>query len=231
MSELVGNVDGAYHADPSLLYNAGNDGSITHDKALELDATLGLSQQGSYAQNWGGWQEKWILAANNQWHFITESGALYQWNGNANIAGSTVIAQLDETFYVNPELLHDAALGTTEVPIETNGAEATTAQAVSWIQNSTIIAKQTSGSSQRSFGSGTNGVLQATSHEGNDADVRQAVDAAFSEKTRTAVNYLADDNLDRHESQDDRAEDDAFDAALENLLDDVEELRVSQALG
>jgi hypothetical protein len=71
-----------------------------------LDTTLGLQFSGSYSQNWGGANEKWVLGFTG-WYFITPDGKLYRWDGGRSATG-VLVAQLAPLFWERPELLHDA---------------------------------------------------------------------------------------------------------------------------
>ena len=80
--------------------------------AYNLDRQLGLSFSGSYLQNWGGADEKWMISASGTWHFITPDGNVYQWLGAASgagfLTGSALVETLDSSFHSNPSKLHDA---------------------------------------------------------------------------------------------------------------------------
>ena len=51
------------------------------------DQQLGLRFTGSYVQNWGGANEKWMQSTSGTWHFITPDGTLYRWTGAPAGAG------------------------------------------------------------------------------------------------------------------------------------------------
>ena len=74
--------------------------------ARSLDKDLQLTDYGSYLFNWGGRQEKWIPGKNG-WYLITRDGRLYRWDGSRDSQG-TLVAELDVTFYSQPELLKNA---------------------------------------------------------------------------------------------------------------------------
>lgn len=93
----------SYHEDPSRLHNAA---------AIRLDRDLQLTAHGSYYENWGGQNEKWLRGADG-WYWLSDHGELYRWNhgGSRNnmIGSSTLIADGLDEFFSNPALLHDAA--------------------------------------------------------------------------------------------------------------------------
>lgn len=97
---MVAKLDARFYERPSLLYNA---------EAYYLDVARDLSTDGNYFENWGGLGEKWLRGANNQWHFITPDGTLYEWDGSgtSNLTGTTV-ATLDASHHHDPRLLADA---------------------------------------------------------------------------------------------------------------------------
>ncbi|HIF01721.1 MAG TPA: hypothetical protein EYQ63_33150 [Fuerstia sp.] len=78
--------------------------------AYQLDTELMLRQTTNAFENWGGLNEKWILAEGNVWHFITPDGTLYQWDGSAsdNLTG-IFVASLSPEYHADLSLLSDAA--------------------------------------------------------------------------------------------------------------------------
>ena len=76
-------------------------------EAVRWDDQLGLSTNGNYYEDWGGWQEKWILGENSVWYFITPAGDLYQWHGGA-IGNSTLLGHVGTDYHADPALLHEA---------------------------------------------------------------------------------------------------------------------------
>lgn len=208
-STCMGQVDVRYFDDPSSLYNASAEGSLTHDQAGSLDSTLQLRKSGSYAQNWGGWNEKWMIADDNQWYFITESGALYQWNGSHRLLGSAIVATLDESFYWQPELLHDAALETNQLgfPAESAALASNSAGFAGVAQSVELKQQETQVASEQ---------FESQLSESPAA----AIDAAFS----GIVAASSDSSQIRESFSEDRDEGrqtDAFDAALSGLNDDA----------
>ncbi|MCI0741276.1 MAG: cadherin domain-containing protein [Gemmataceae bacterium] len=93
---------------PTGTYNLRQAGS----QAWFLDQDVGLNFSGSYFQNYGGQNEKWIRgvanAFGNPWYFIKPSGQLFAWNGALNQAAGTQVAVLEPIYWAFPQLLHDA---------------------------------------------------------------------------------------------------------------------------
>ena len=56
-----------------------------------------------------GWQERWFTDRQDQRYFITPTGQLYRWNGDADLNQSVPFAQLDKRFYKNTGLLTEAS--------------------------------------------------------------------------------------------------------------------------
>jgi hypothetical protein len=73
-----------------------------------LDQSLDLNFTGDLFLNSGGLNEKWVLAGDQTtWHYITPSGAFYEWHGGG-VLNRTLIAQLDTATYDDPARLYDA---------------------------------------------------------------------------------------------------------------------------
>lgn len=108
---LIASLGSEYFADPTLLHDAQLDGSGAHTTAQALDASLGLERPASFSEDWGGWNEKWLQGAGDQWYFITDAGGVYRWNGSVSLAGSELVGILDSTFHALPYMLYDAAVG------------------------------------------------------------------------------------------------------------------------
>jgi hypothetical protein len=105
---MLMHVGAAGYNAPALLQDASYFGSFSTMLAEELDASLNLHSQGSYAANWGGWNEKWIKGDGNAWYFITPSGGFYEWSGQG-MANNRFLAALDPSYYARPDRLHEAA--------------------------------------------------------------------------------------------------------------------------
>ena len=73
-----------------------------------LDQSLDLNFTGDLFLNNGGLNEKWVLAGDQiTWHYITPSGAFYEWHGGG-VLNRTLVAQLDTATYDDPARLYDA---------------------------------------------------------------------------------------------------------------------------
>jgi len=71
-----------------------------------------LSLPGSLNLNYGGTQEIWLKGNTNQygnsWYFLQPDGHFFAWNGTANKATGTSLANLDPIFYTRPDLIYNA---------------------------------------------------------------------------------------------------------------------------
>ena len=105
---LVGQLDAAAYATPAALHDAASAPSNLPQLAYQLDQQLGLQFAGNYFQNWGGTNEKWMRAGDSSWYFITPAGQLFHWNGQRDLATSTLTATLAASYHANPGLLHHA---------------------------------------------------------------------------------------------------------------------------
>ena len=118
-SSFVSQLSPRHHADPSLLYdapvpNVGDRDQRMATEAYRLDQTLQLRIEGDYSENWGGLEEKWIKGAQG-WFFITPDGKLYHPSrktaAQVVLMASTLVSDiLDERYYADPSLLHEAQL-------------------------------------------------------------------------------------------------------------------------
>jgi ELWxxDGT repeat protein len=97
---LVAHLAPVFWEQPGLLHEA-----LPLSLPEVLDQSLQLSFTGSYSQNYGGANEKWLLGANNTWYFIKPNGELWRWDGTANAATGMLLALLDPFFWENPEEL------------------------------------------------------------------------------------------------------------------------------
>ncbi len=70
---------------------------------------------GSYSQNYGGANEKWLKGTINQfkspWYFIEPNGQVFAWDQTPSRASGAVVASLDPVYWYNPALLWEAAPG------------------------------------------------------------------------------------------------------------------------
>lgn len=52
------------------------------ERARTFGDQLGLFFAGSFHENWGGQQEKWLQGKDDQWYYVTPEGALYRWRSS-----------------------------------------------------------------------------------------------------------------------------------------------------
>jgi hypothetical protein len=88
----------------SLSYSA----EIIGDLAYQLDQQYQLTTDGSYYENWGGQQERWIRDDTGGWFYLLPTGAAHEWNGD--FAASPLLGELTPAHYDDPTLLTDAQL-------------------------------------------------------------------------------------------------------------------------
>ncbi len=104
-SVQVAVVDAAVYANPALLTNA----QPPSGKLFELDQQFAFYFPASYAENTGGFNEKWIRSGNdfNRLYYILPNGDLFRWTGS--FATSVFISGVGTLAWSNPARLHDAA--------------------------------------------------------------------------------------------------------------------------
>jgi len=72
---------------------------------------LGLTIRGSYYENFGGRQERWLYSESNGWHYILPSGDLYRWDArpitDAAPLSGRFVAKVGVAGYQNPESVAD----------------------------------------------------------------------------------------------------------------------------
>lgn len=96
---LVATIQTGAYQDPSLLYEA---------TAIAVDEQLALTFSGSFHQNWGGQNEKWLRGTTG-WYYLTPAGKLYQWNRNqSSRLSGTLQADLGAGYYADPTRLYNA---------------------------------------------------------------------------------------------------------------------------
>ena len=104
---LIDTLDPIFYHRPEMLYDA-----IPQDLAFAIDQTLDLHFGGSFYQNYGGQQEKWIRGTTNRfgnpWYFIKPNGEFYAWDGTLDAASGDLLATLDTDYYFNPNRLFNA---------------------------------------------------------------------------------------------------------------------------
>ena len=78
--------------------------------AYQLDTQLMFRETSNAFENWGGRNEKWLLADGNEWYFITPNGSLFEWDGSGrdNLTG-TPVETLSPEYHADLSLLYDAA--------------------------------------------------------------------------------------------------------------------------
>jgi hypothetical protein len=103
---LIAALDPLFWEQPALLHD--------HADAFSLDQTLDLAFTGSYSQNYGGANEKWVLGSDG-WYFIKPTGELFRWDGVPNLATGTFIDSLAPLFWQQPAFLHDTVKQTLPV--------------------------------------------------------------------------------------------------------------------
>jgi V8-like Glu-specific endopeptidase len=118
MGEQVGSLAPIFHEDPSRLTEAvepeaqceqaAEDSDSLAQTAYDLDQTYEFSFNGSYATNWAGRGEKWIVGGNSNWFFILPNGTVNRWTNNARPVIGEVIGTLSPDFHADPSRLHDA---------------------------------------------------------------------------------------------------------------------------
>jgi hypothetical protein len=113
--DVIGQFDATFHADPSKLHDAQdpNGGSSCNDDSVEaqayrLDQENGFRFTGSFAEGWGGHNEKWFQNANGRWFFITDDGSIYKWTVNTRPAEGTLVGTLNADYHADPMLLLEA---------------------------------------------------------------------------------------------------------------------------
>jgi hypothetical protein len=114
--EVLGQFTPEFHANPSKLHDAPSPGSneeacdqdTDESKAYTLDQEYGFRFTGSYADNWGGHNEKWFQNSNGRWFFITPTGGIYRWTTNTRPAEGTLVDTLSAAYHTDPMLLLEA---------------------------------------------------------------------------------------------------------------------------
>jgi hypothetical protein len=114
-SALVFALDPLYYHYPTLLFDA-TAGTMDY----VLDQALALDFAGTYAQNYGGRDEKWLLGQGNQWFFIDSVGRFHIWDGTLNRASGPRLTTLDAMFWAQPERLYNAQANEVTAAIVSN---------------------------------------------------------------------------------------------------------------
>jgi V8-like Glu-specific endopeptidase len=113
--DVIGQLDATFHADPTKLHDAEDpnaeancvDNSV-EAQAYRLDQENGFRFTGSFAEGWGGNNEKWFQNANGRWFFITDTGSVYKWTVNSRPAEGTLFGTLNADYHADPMLLLEA---------------------------------------------------------------------------------------------------------------------------
>ena len=94
---------------------------VLHSLEFYLDQTLGFAPTDDFSTNFSGLNEKWIVAADESWYYITPDGRFWKWHGGA-VRNADLVATLGIATYAEPEGLFDAQPGTAA---ENSSAKAT----------------------------------------------------------------------------------------------------------
>lgn len=81
---------------------------VVQSELYELDQQYDFTSDGDYYENWGGQNERWLRAENddNSWHYLLPNGELFRWGGS--FAASELLAAAGEHVYDDPTLLTNA---------------------------------------------------------------------------------------------------------------------------
>jgi hypothetical protein len=124
-STLVATLDPVYYVHPDLLYKPSQQ---SYDYILRQ--RFGLTFAGSYYQNYGGLNEKWLQGTTNvngnPWYLITPGGQLYTWDGTPGQATGTLLANLDPLYWAQPNRLLNAQPNELNATITNNVLQVTT---------------------------------------------------------------------------------------------------------
>ena len=93
-------------------------------EAYTLDQQLGLSGiGGSEYFNWGGKNEKWVLATGGTWYYLTPDGTLYRWLGGS-LSSDPSVAVLGSSYYQDTSLLYNATPNNPPAALSISGTQA-----------------------------------------------------------------------------------------------------------
>ena len=81
-----------------------------HTAEYYLDQTIGFNFTGDLSFNFGGLDEKWLLADHQTWYYLVPSGDLWHWKGGA-LSNADLITRVDSATYDDPARLYDAQPG------------------------------------------------------------------------------------------------------------------------
>ena len=77
------------------------------DDPSDAHTRHGFRSTGNFSFNWGGLNEKWFIASNGDWHFMTPSGEIFAWDGSSDLTSSPRIAKVAASIYDDLSLLFD----------------------------------------------------------------------------------------------------------------------------
>jgi hypothetical protein len=114
-SDLLARLDKRYYKNLEQLLQAPAPPRLLAAEAANWAASWRLQRLASDHQNWGGQQERWLRGANQSLVFIKPDGSLYQWSGRRDLQGSTLLTQLDASYYRNLQQLVSATNSADEI--------------------------------------------------------------------------------------------------------------------
>lgn len=90
--------------------------------AFDLDQLHKFRGTRNSFENWGGRGERWFIAENRDWFFVTPDGSLFQWNDSprTNLTG-TLIGSFTPAYWEDTSLIHDAQPATSATYTVTPG--------------------------------------------------------------------------------------------------------------
>lgn len=84
--------------------------AVVHSSEYALDQEFDFSFTGDYSLNFGGLQEKWIVAGDSSWYYLLPDGSLWKWLGGGT-GNAERVARFSTATYDDPARLHDAEMG------------------------------------------------------------------------------------------------------------------------
>ncbi|MCA9061274.1 MAG: hypothetical protein KDA85_22325, partial [Planctomycetaceae bacterium] len=110
---------GSYSVRQSPAYGSLRTTALTSFETAALQQTLsslGFQSPARDFFNFGGRNERWIMASNGGWHFVTPDGSLYRWDHNSGgaygKARGTFIASVPRSWYLNLNLFNFTSTAT-----------------------------------------------------------------------------------------------------------------------
>jgi predicted outer membrane repeat protein len=95
--------------------------AVADSQAHALKVKYGLHTDGNYYFNYGGQQDRWVMGGGGTWFFVLPDGSLYLWDGTANKATGTLIANVGPAAYADPTLLTNAQPGQAPAAVSVSG--------------------------------------------------------------------------------------------------------------